>query len=124
VAKRKSEQEVCEAIDIKALRQALLTEDAEERARAVRKVCPCRLGFDVFEEFMAIALQLQKDPDPTVRAAAIHVFEDAYQMMSSGQPTSRRMVTNDMLATKIRSRGRREEEEPKHEKAGKPRQRR
>lgn len=100
-----------EDADLKALRADLQSAEPATRAKAVRSVCPCRLGFEVFEQLLAMALALQKDPDPTVRAAALHVFEDGYQMCGEGLPTSRRMVTDEMLATKIRSRGRNEARE-------------
>lgn len=105
MTKRKQEQPA-PAVDTQHLLEELHAEDAEMRAKAVRSVCPCRLGFEVFEQCLSTVAEMQKDPDPTVRAAALHVFEDGYEMMSDGLPTSRRMVRNDMLATKIRSRGR------------------
>jgi hypothetical protein len=91
---------------LERLMAGMRSADELERARAVRSVCPCRMGWDGFEQSRDLVKQLKKDPCPTVRAAALHVFEDADEMDSSGLPTSRQMVTNEMEAAKRRSRWR------------------
>jgi len=82
--------------------------DGEERARAIRSLCPCRSGWDTFEADLALVRDYFKDPDPMVRKAAMHVFEDAFQMKSDGLPTSPRESSNEMIAARRRNRFRQE----------------
>ena len=49
---------------------ALQSPDATTRARAARQACPCRAGFEQFQEAMDLIKKLQKDPSPAVRAPA------------------------------------------------------
>jgi hypothetical protein len=56
--------------------------DEVTRGKAVRQVCPCRLGWEVFQETMEDLGEMTKDPSPYVRAQALHVFEDAYGLQS------------------------------------------
>jgi hypothetical protein len=53
---------------------------------------------------MDFVARMKKDPSPRVRAVALHLFEDADEMDSSGYPTHRREVVNQMLRTKRLSR--------------------
>jgi len=52
------------------------------RARAVRQICPCRMPWSVFHRLRKAAKQLQQDPDPDVRANALHIEEDARMVAS------------------------------------------
>jgi len=56
--------------------------DPTIRGAALRRICPCHLEWAVFEPLRKAAKKLQKDPDPTVRALAIHVEADAEQIAS------------------------------------------
>jgi len=56
--------------------------DDDARGKAVRQVCPCRMGWEVFQETMEHLPKMTKDPSPYVRAQALHVFEDAFQIQS------------------------------------------
>ena len=56
--------------------------DEAARGKAVRQVCPCRMGWEVFQETMEDLSKMTKDPSPYVRAQALHVFEDAYGLQS------------------------------------------
>ena len=56
--------------------------DPAVRANAVRQICPCRMPWPVFTRLRKVAKQLQHDPDPTVRANALHVEEDARMVAS------------------------------------------
>src|SRR5207247_2294872 len=91
------------------------------------QVCPCRMGWDGFQRSMQIVATLTKDPSPLVRRAALHVFQDAFEMESSGLPTTPQEITNEMTARKRRMRWRPDEEdEPESPALGKkpgPRQR-
>ncbi len=85
--------------------------DEASRGKAVRQVCPCRMGWEVFQETMEDLQKMTKDPSPYVRAQALHVFEDAYglQRMESGkEPDGLDPGGNDAL-----KRTRREERQSK-----------
>ena len=45
--------------------------------KALHRVCPCAAGFLVYEQFRGEVKRLQKDRSPRVRAAALHVEQDA-----------------------------------------------
>ena len=94
----------CALISPEELLRKLQSEDAAVRACAVRSLCPCRLGWTVFEAHLAVVSRLTKDPDKTVRAAALHVFEDAGEMQSEGYPTHPREATDELLRTRRASR--------------------
>ena len=57
--------------------EGLTSDDPAERARAVRNLCPCRVGWESYEEHVAALDRLTKDDDPKVRKLALHVREDA-----------------------------------------------
>jgi len=89
---------------MESLRLDLQSPDELTRARAVRSLCPCHAGWQPFEQQLKIVSELQKDASRIVRGAAIHVFEDAAEMESSGYPTNPREISNEMLRTKRASR--------------------
>ena len=70
--------------DISDLVADLQVTDDMRRGDAVRSLCPCHAGWEVFEEHVSILIRRLKDPSPTVRAHALHVFEDAARMQSAG----------------------------------------
>lgn len=105
------EHQPIDSAELERLMEAMRSTDEAVRAKAVRQICPCRLGWDGFERAWDLVKQLKKDPCPAVRAAALHVFEDADEMDSSGLPTSRQMVTNEMQAARRRSRWRPDDDE-------------
>jgi hypothetical protein len=55
----------------------LRSPDEEMRVKALHRVCPCAAGFLVYERFRGEVQRLQKDPSPRVRAAALHVEQNA-----------------------------------------------
>jgi hypothetical protein len=67
---------------IERLLAEMQSEDPITRANAVREICPCRMPWEVFNRLRKAAKRLQKDPDPTVRANALHVEEDARMVAS------------------------------------------
>jgi hypothetical protein len=58
----------------------LSAESAAARGRAVRTLCPCRTGWDSYQDRLDDVGALCKDEDPVVRANALHVQEDAALM--------------------------------------------
>lgn len=56
---------------------ALGAADPNERGRAVRSCCPCRVGWEAYEANRERVERLCKDDDPTVRFNALHVRDDA-----------------------------------------------
>jgi len=46
----------------------------------LHSICPCAAGFPLYERFRGEVKRLQKDPDPRVRAAALHVEHDACEI--------------------------------------------
>jgi hypothetical protein len=68
------------ATDIAHLLNAMQSPDDETRAWAVRQACPCRLPWADFDRVRKDAQRLQHDPSPLVRAAALHVAEDAREI--------------------------------------------
>jgi hypothetical protein len=63
--------------DPEALLAQLRFADEDARVKALHRVCPCAVGFLVYERFRGEVKRLQKDPSPRVRAAALHVEQDA-----------------------------------------------
>ena len=55
----------------------LRSPDPEARIGALHSLCPCAAGFPLYERFRGEVKRLQKDPDPRVRVAALHVEQDA-----------------------------------------------
>jgi hypothetical protein len=55
----------------------LRSPDEEVLVKALHRVCPCAAGFLLYERFRGEVQRLQKDPSPRVRAAALHVKQDA-----------------------------------------------
>jgi hypothetical protein len=51
--------------------------DDEVRVKALHRVCPCGAGFLLYERFRGEVKRRQKDPNPRVRAAALHAEQDA-----------------------------------------------
>jgi hypothetical protein len=102
--------------DFDRFQAELRSPDAELRARAARQICPCRLGWDVFERCMELVEPLRKDPSPEVRRAALHVFEDAFEMQSRGLPTTPQAITNELVARRRQTGW--GDDEPEPEKLG------
>ena len=65
------------APDLEAVLAQLHSADEQDRVTALHRVCPCGAGFLVYERFRGEVRRLQKDPSPRVRAAALHVEQDA-----------------------------------------------
>src|SRR5712692_55570 len=83
--------------------------DEVTRARAARQLCPCHADWEVFEQTLDALHRMTKDPSPLVRANALHVFEDAFELESQGLPTTPQALTNEMVARRNQMRWRRDE---------------
>jgi hypothetical protein len=57
--------------------------DEVVRGHAVRSLCPCHVGWEVFEQHVDVVLRRLRDRSHVVRAHALHVFEDAVVMQSA-----------------------------------------
>ena len=66
--------------DADVLLAQLRSAEEEVRVKALHRVRPCGAGFVVHERFRAAVQRLQKDPSPAVRAAALHVEQDACEI--------------------------------------------
>jgi hypothetical protein len=84
--------------------------DEAARAQAARELCPCRTGWSVFEQNLGVLRRMTKDPSPLVRANALHVFEDAFELESQGLPTTPQALTNEMVARRNQMRWRCDED--------------
>ncbi len=73
-------------IDIQQVLVDLNAPDACTRARAVRNLCPCRVGYAIYEQYMPEVKRLQKDKSLLVRKAALHVEEDAFRLEQKIHP--------------------------------------
>ena len=58
--------------------------DEVVRGSAVREFCPCRNGWDDFEEHVNLVIRRLRDPSRIVRRSALHVFEDAVRLQLLG----------------------------------------
>lgn len=75
-AQRPSEEEIAQIL------ADLGSPDPAVRCAALRRICPCHLEWATFEPLRKAAKKLQQDPDPAVRALALHVEQDAEQIAS------------------------------------------
>ena len=87
----------------------LAAPDEATRARAARELCPCHTDWRVFEQGLDALRRMTKDPSPLVRANALHVFEDAFELESEGLPTTPQANTNEMVARRNQVRWRDDE---------------
>jgi hypothetical protein len=59
--------------------------DESVRGDAVRALCPCHAGWELFERHVGVVLRACRDRSRVVRAHALHVFEDAARMQHMGE---------------------------------------
>ena len=72
--------DACAEIDLERLLADLQSPDEDVRGDAVRSLCPCHAGWEVFEQHVLVVQRLMRDRSRAVRAQALHVFEDAARM--------------------------------------------
>lgn len=68
--------------DIKRIEAGLQVTDEVMRGDAVRGLCPCHAGWDLFEQHVKDVNRALRDPSRAVRRHALHVFDDAARMQS------------------------------------------
>ena len=90
----------CTEVDLERLRSDLESPDDVVRARAVNSLCPCQVGWELFERHREIVARLMKDPCRAVRIHAQHVFDDAAKMDRLGDVEYRFQVVEEKLASK------------------------
>jgi hypothetical protein len=78
VEKRRSR--IANTFQIEHVLQQMHSPDEQDRAQAVRQVCPCHVPWDVYFAMRKAASRLKQDPSPLVRANAWHVEEDAREL--------------------------------------------
>jgi hypothetical protein len=109
VRQRKSARTPAVPIDLERTRVDLDASNEATRARAARELCPCHTDWNVFEQNLDALGRMTKDPSPLVRANALHVFEDAFELVSEGLPTTPQALTNEMVARRRQMRWRSDE---------------
>lgn len=100
----KKKQTVCTTFDDGRHALEVGSPDEEVRGDAVRSLCPCRAGWEVFEGHVGEVLRAFKDPSRAVRAHALHVFEDAARMRHAEEREYYLQCAEDVLTRKRPSR--------------------
>jgi len=119
--RKKKRRAACAAAESERLISDLQSPEEAIRAKAVRSLCPCHAGWELFEQHIGAVSQLEKDSSRAVRAHALHVLEDAMKMHSVGDPGYRRQIAEGMVRRKRVSRFRSEEEELVEKRKGRRR---
>ena len=70
------------------------------RAKALGSVCPCRNGWELFEQHVNFVSRLTRAPSRAVRAGALHVFNDAALIQSIEDAEYRFQFVEDKLRKK------------------------
>jgi hypothetical protein len=78
-------RDACPPVDAERLALDMRSPDGAVRGEAVRSLCPCHAGWEVFEGHVGEVLRALRDDDRSVRAHALHVFEDAARMAHVGE---------------------------------------
>jgi len=107
------------AVDIERVLADVESADEEVRGKAVREFCPCHAGWETFEQHVTVVSRLTRDGSRAVRAHALHVFQDAAEMHSLGDPAHRLQLMEEMTRKKRASRFRPEEAEREARQKGK-----
>jgi hypothetical protein len=117
VREKKDARTPAAEIDLDRTLADLGAPDEAARARAARELCPCHTDWNVFEQSLDTLRRMTKDPSPLVRANALHVFEDAFELVSEGLPTTPQAYTNEMVARRNQMRWRGDDDAAGNERA-------
>ena len=63
-------------------RVAAEIEKSDKEVARLRDLCPCHVGFDVFEQNVSLVTRLLRHPNQVVRSHALHILNDAAVMQS------------------------------------------
>lgn len=77
---KKERLQTAHSVDLERVLAELNSPDEAIRAQAVRSLCPCRVGYAIYERYAEKVKRFQKDPSGLVRKAALHVQEDAFRL--------------------------------------------
>jgi hypothetical protein len=96
----------CAGVDQELMLSNLQSRDELVRGKAVSDLCPCRVGWELFEQYVDIVSRLTKDSSPQVSAIALHVIRDAALLQSIGDAEYRFQSVEDALGKTVRRSGR------------------
>jgi hypothetical protein len=99
----------CEPFDDARFALDMRSPDDEVRGDAVRGLCPCHAGWEVFESHVGEVLRALRDGSREVRAHALHVFDDAARMQHTCEFEYDLQEAEELLRRKRASRFRPEE---------------
>jgi len=102
----------------------LRSPDESVRARALGLLCPCRNGWELFQQHAHIVSQLTKDSSPEIRAGALHILGDAALLQSIADAEYRFQSVEDLLRKKHTSRSRRQKAQLEVRRSGRFKKRR
>lgn len=111
-------KQACVDVDLETLLPELQSPDEGVRARAAGSLCPCRVGWKLFEQHLHLLSRLMKDKSPAVRAHALHVFEDAARMQNLEEAEYRFQSVEERLQRKRGPRFQGEVVEPEIRRSG------
>ena len=66
--------------DISDIAADIQVPDESVGGDAVCELCPCHVGFEVFEEKVSVVLRHLRDGSRKIKAQALHVYDDASRM--------------------------------------------
>lgn len=89
-----------DVVDDEVLLSEFQSPDELVRAKALGSVCPCRNGWELFEQHVNRVSRLTRDSCRAVRARALHVFHDAVLIQSIEDAEYRFQSVEDMLRRK------------------------
>ena len=93
--------------DIDSLIGDMSSPDAAVRAAALRQSCPCHVSWDAFERLRKPAQRLRRDPDSEVRRVALHLEEDARELVEMAAQLERMRDGDEAAETRRAARSRR-----------------
>ncbi len=99
---KKKKSDACHDVDERRLSEELRSPDEAVRAKAVRSLCPCHAGWELFERHVGAVSRLGHDASRRVRAEALHVFLDAAKMQHEANEVFR-VDTAEALTRKKRA---------------------
>ena len=102
-------QDACATFDDARLSSEMRSPDDEVRGDAVRSLCPCHAGWEVFESHVGDVMRAFRDRSRGVRAHALHVFDDAARMQHASEFEYDVQEAEELLRRKRASRFRPEE---------------